>query len=338
MTSPARTATGWTDPWAERPGDEDARLGLAHHGLAVASTGEVLSAHPGRPELLVHDGSGALLRSVPLPVTELHDMTVVEGPDGDHVWVADMGLKVHRRPDGTYPIPTDAGEGKAVLVTLAGEVVRELPTPPGPRTATYRPTSIVVDEVSAGGTGEIWVADGYGASTVHVYGPEGDHRSTLDDVPGAGRFDCPHAMLLDRRTAEPQIYVADRKNRRLVVLDLAGKVKRIVGAEHLNSPSGLTVAGRLLVVAEHRAARLAVFDEDDQLVGFIGEDPTAITRAGWPNAVDADGLPVAPDFASGRFNSPHGLTAGPDGTVYVAEYVIGGRVVRLASDLFARPC
>jgi hypothetical protein len=339
-TSPARQSTGWADPWtaawAEAPDDEEARIGLAHHGVAVASDGDVLSAHPGRPELLVHDPSGALLRRVPLPVTELHDLTVVAGPRGDLVWVADIGVKVRRQADGGYPVPAHTGQGKAVLVTLDGEVVHELAMPPGPRTKRYRPTSVLVDEVMAGGTGEIWVADGYGASTIHVYGPEGELRSSLDDLPGAGPFDCPHALLLDRRRPEPEIYVADRKNRRLVVLDLGGKVKRIVGAEVLDSPSGLAVAGDLLVVAEHRAARLSVFDADDELVGFVGEDPTAIERPGWPNRLDGRGFPVAPDVTPGLLNSPHGLAAGPDGTIYVAEYLIGGRVVRLTANRLRR--
>ena len=36
---------------------------------------------------------------------------------------------------------------------------------------------------------------------------------------------------------------------------------------------------------------------------------------------------VAPQ---GLFHAPHGLSVGPDGSIFVAEFVTGGRLVRLA--------
>ena len=54
-------------------------------------------------------------------------------------------------------------------------------------------------------------------------------------------------------------------------------------------------------------------------------------RPGWPNGVDELQHPVrAPDLAHGRFNSPHGLAVDADGSLYVAEWLIGGRMIKLA--------
>jgi DNA-binding beta-propeller fold protein YncE len=43
---------------------------------------------------------------------------------------------------------------------------------------------------------------------------------------------------------------------------------------------------------------------------------------GWPN-VPADRI------VPGKFNSPHGLAVDRDGNLYVAEWLIGGRTVKL---------
>ena len=52
-------------------------------------------------------------------------------------------------------------------------------------------------------------------------------------------------------------------------------------------------------------------------------------RDGWPNARDAAGDLVRPELAPGRFNSPHTIAADGDGNLYVTEWVIGGRLVKL---------
>jgi hypothetical protein len=84
-----------------------------------------------------------------------------------------------------------------------------------------------------------------------------------------------------------------------------------------------------LIVAE-LASRLAVLDADDNVVAYLGEDGDALSRPGWPNAFSEDGRAVAPSFKPGLFNSPHGLAVDRDGRVCVAEWVLGGRHVRLA--------
>jgi len=56
-----------------------------------------------------------------------------------------------------------------------------------------------------------------------------------------------------------------------------------------------------------------------------------IARQGWPNTVDELGNTVrVTDLGPGVFNSPHGLAADASGTVYVPEWLIGGRLVRLS--------
>ena len=189
---------------------------------------------------------------------------------------------------------------------------------------------MAVDETRYGGNGDVWVADGYGESLVHRYSPDGRYLSILERGGGpAGRFNCPHGVFIDRRHASPELWVADRGNARVQVYDTEGHWLRTVGDGFLSSPSAFATDGANIVVGE-LYARLAVVDEDDRLVGYLGEDAEARERPGWPNGLGPDEHPVRnPHLHPGRFNSPHGLAADADGNYYVAEWLIGGRMIKL---------
>jgi len=45
----------WLDNWAQVPNREGARVGWAHHGLAITESGEVVAFHPSDPSVLVFD-------------------------------------------------------------------------------------------------------------------------------------------------------------------------------------------------------------------------------------------------------------------------------------------
>ena len=72
-------------------------------------------------------------------------------------------------------------------------------------------------------------------------------------------------MFIDRRGGKtPELYIADRENKRVQVYDLEGRYLRTFGDGFLNSPSGFAVSDDLLVVAE-LYSRLAVVDAEDTL-------------------------------------------------------------------------
>jgi hypothetical protein len=222
---------------------------------------------------------------------------------------------------------------------LDGEVVAELPQPPvdsgdstGPIGGAYAPTATAVDEERLAGSGDVWVADGYGSSLVHRFDSSGRHVSVLSGEEGAGRFDCPHALLLDRRRATiPKLYITDRGNRRIQVYDLEGRYLRSFGEGVLNSPSALVRWGDLLVIAE-LFGRLAVFDATDRFVGYLGARPDADVdgdrgwpaRPGWPNDLSIEDRATPPAAGAGGFTSPHSLAVDVDGSLHVSEWLLRG--------------
>jgi hypothetical protein len=200
----------------------------------------------------------------------------------------------------------------------------------------YCPCGTAVDEERLGGSGDVWVADGYGSSVVHRFDSSGRHLSTLTGDEGAGRFNCPHAVFIDRRGGKaPELYIADRGNKRVQVFSLDGRYLRTFGESFLNSPSGFAQWGNVLVIAE-LYGRLTALDSGDQLIGYIGTDPNAPEqqdwpeRPGWPNALAGNGRAQPPDLpAPHQFNSPHSLAVDVDGNLHVSEWLIGGRYTKL---------
>ena len=247
-------------------------------------------------------------------------MSVERRGGEDVLWVADPEIK-DRVVDGERDRRTY--QGRVVALDGGGAIVAELDQPGHPAYAElpYRPTSVAIGD-------DRWVADGYGASLVHRFGPDGGHRSVLDGEEGPGRFKTPHAVAIDDRGDEPRLLIADRGNALVHAYDLDGRFIGSFGAEVLSSPSAFAFAGPFLVVAELRA-RLAVFDPDDGFVGYLGDGGNVWEEEGWPNASEDGRIVPRRDRRAGRFDSPHGIVASADGTIHVAEWCLGGRLVRL---------
>lgn len=302
----------------------------AHHDLAVTADQRIVGFRSGGDAFWLLDTDGQLVGEWASDLGEGHGLTVAGPAWAQELWVADPGITFARDAEGVHDAVLSSGHGRVVAFDLAGNQLAELPTPAAPvyddEGETYRPTTVVVDDA---GDGSVWVADGYGAELVHRLSREGELLLTLSGVEGAGRFDCPHGLLIDRRwLGDPQLYVTDRGNDRIVVYDLDGRFLRVV-EEGLRAPSGLALRGDELVVAELEG-RLTILDRDDRVVERIGDDPRATERPGWPNALDADGRTVRPELRDGRFNSPHGLAVDGAGRIYVAEWILGGRMTRFA--------
>ena len=325
----------WLDSWANLPQTAISRTGWAHHGIVVTESGEVVTFHQSEPTVLILDQDGNLLRSWDSGLTEGHGISLVKEGESEYLWFADNGRKRDHTLGYEYPPGGGPVSGRVIKTSLHGQVVMELSPPDLPiyREGNYMPTSVAVNEESYGGNGDIWVADGYGMSYVHRFDGSGEYISSINGEEGqAGRFSTPHGIFIDRRKSQPELYIADRSNARVQVYDLSGNFKRVFGADFLTSPSGFVTHQGTLVIAELRA-RLALTDLEDQLICYLGANDAVCQVDGWPNNKDINGS-VAPTslLEAGKFNSPHGLAVDSEGNLYVAEWLIGGRLTKLVRD------
>ena len=322
----------WIDNWATIPDSESARLGWAHPGMVVTESGQVITCHSGDHTVLFFDGEGKLVKSWDGDFADAHGITLVkDGPD-ERLWIADNGSKRHYTHGYDYPPGAEQASGRVFMTTLGGEVKMRLPKPEHAAYSTtrYAPTTVAVNEERHGGNGDIWVGDGYGASLVHRFNAAGDHIGTIDGEEGAGAFNCPHGIFIDHRKSDPELCVADRANARVQVFDLEGKFMRSFGTDYLTTPSAFATHGDQMVIAELRA-RLAIIDADDKLVCYLGDNLAVCDVEGWPNNKNDEGKVVATAYLEeGKFNSPHGMAVDGEGNIYVAEWLIGGRITKLA--------
>ncbi len=320
----------WIENWAEIPGTDSARNGWAHHGAVVTEAGHVIASHPGEPKLLEFDPAGQLLRAWDTGLKENHGIVITKENGTEYLWIADNGRKRSKQLD--YEYPPQPNPGRAIKMTLDGKTVMTIQQPDLPvyQKVTYMPTWVAVFEERHGGNGDIWIADGYGANCVYRYNRSGQMLGSINGAEGeAGLFNCPHSVWVDTRKSAPELYVADRGNRRVQVYDLEGHYKRVFGADFMSSPSGFAVHGDDLIIAELRA-RITIIDTKDKLVCHLGSNEDVCSREGWPNMKNDKGIPVRPTLIEGLLNGPHGIAADRDGNIYVFEWLIGGRTIKLA--------
>jgi hypothetical protein len=293
--------------WAKIPDTESGRASGRTHGVEVSQTGAIVVFHQADPAVLVFDSDGMLHNSWGDRFRGAHGLTLVNEGGTEYLWL------------------TDQHSAEVVKTTLDGRTIMNIQRPDLPvyHEGKYSPTWVAVNSESAGGNGDIWVTDGYGQNYVHRYTRGGDYIGSINGEEGAaGAFRCPHSIWFDTRKTEPELYIADRTNHRIQVYDADGRFKRVFGSDFLTSPCAFTAFEDRLIIPELRA-RVTVLDGDDRLIGVLGDNESVVSISGWPNH-------PAELIQAGKFNSPHDAAADNAGNIYVVEWIIGGRITKLA--------
>jgi peptidylglycine monooxygenase len=135
--------------------------------------------------------------------------------------------------------------------------------------------------------GEIYVADGYGNSSVHRFAADGSLMRTWGSrgsEPSA--FTTPHAVAVDSRG---RVLVADRENDRVQLFDREGNFVAEWGDFY--HPMQIWIDDRDLVFVTDQIPRISLLTLDGKLVGRC----------------------------RGAINGAHGLSGDADGNLYLAE-------------------
>ena len=313
----------WIDGW----GPAADATAWPHRGIVTLASGDLAMYEAGARRVQVIAPDGTLRTTVEMPVAEAHGMTYDRSTGLERLWLADAANQL--RLDAGYAFPTTSETSTVVAVSIDGRELQRLGRPDHPayRDGAYRPTAVAI----VPGSGDIWVADGYGQSLVHRFSADGSYLGTLDGTEGAGRFKTCHFVYADTRRGEPELYVCDRTNARIQVYGADGRYRRLIDTGSLVAPTWIAADDEdRLVLVEFKPPQLTILDRDDRVVGHLGLDTDAPSRPGWPNDTDADGRPVrAKALTPGRFNSPHAVTVGHDGSLYITEWLIGGRTTKL---------
>ena len=135
--------------------------------------------------------------------------------------------------------------------------------------------------------GEIYVAAGYGNSSVHRFAADGTLIKTWGGPgSGPGAFTTPHAIAVDRRN---RVLVGDRENNRVQLFDRAGNY--LVEWGDFYHPMQIWIDDRDLVFVTDQIPRISLLTLDGNLVGRC----------------------------RGAINGAHGLCGDADGNLYLSE-------------------
>lgn len=259
------------------------------------------------------------------------DAVVVFDPDGKYVRSfgkeyhhGGHGIDIRKEQGEEFLYLSDVFNRRVVKTNLLGEHVWELSFPTEPKVyeniEQYRPTNVAFAP-----DGGFYVADGYGSHYIHQYDKDARWVRTWGGAgTEPGKMQTPHGIWLDDRAGrEPALVVADRANARLQYFTLDGQWISIVN--DVLFPAHFDIRGTDLLIPDLHA-RVSIFDGQNQAIVHLGHDEA------WKNEVLANNFQMRgqPErWQPGRFIHPHDACYDHDGNIYVAEWVLTGRVTRL---------
>ncbi|MFN3157858.1 MAG: peptidase [Rubinisphaera brasiliensis] len=296
--------------WGDLP--DGHKYGGATHGTAVDEAGHIYITHYGSPgSVFVFDPDGQFVRSLgEVHVGRGHGIDILKEGSEEFIYLS----------------PSDARLSFAKL-TLGGDVVwqrgrNELNQDSGvydnPKTK-YRPTN-----ASFRPDGGYYLGDGYGSFYLFEYDANDKFVRAIGGAgTEAGQFSTPHGQWLDERSGEAQLVVADRANKRLQWFSLDGSHVRT--QDGFLFPADIDIRGDVMLVPDLHA-RITLLNKQNEVLTHLGDD------AAWREQALANGFAMRKDpsrWKDGRFVHPHDACFDKDGNIFVAEWVVGGRVTKL---------
>lgn len=304
-TSAVRTGSGImtfdTIPgWGLGP-DGKSVLGPTHGSVVIDKAGNIYtSANKG---VVVFNPDGKVVRSfVDEEHSSLHDMEIREEDGVEYIYGA--------RNKGGVGIKFEAISGKIVL-TIG------LTNKSGLALTGLKPTAITVAP-----NGDIFLCDGYASNIIFKYNKKGEYLSHFGKKGDALRdFHTPHGMTLDTRYDPPRLLICDRNHLpigRLLHYDLDGNFIE-EAATRLNMPTSVAIQGDYVSVPS-LDGRLYILDKNNSVVSVLGykADPGVSLYK-----VQQE------DWVEGIFSGTHGSYWDKDGNLYVQDWNIDGRIMKL---------
>ncbi len=298
--------------WGNDALPADHVYGNASHGTAVDSQGLIYITHYGNPgSVFVFEPNGRFVKS-------LGDIHAGHGHGID--------IRKEGNEEFIYLSPSESNLAFAKL-TLDGETVwqrgqQELNKDSGvydKKGTRYRPTN-----VSFRPDGGYYLGDGYGSNYLFEYDKNDKFvRAIGGSGKQDGQFATPHGQWLDERDGDPKLVVADRANKRLQWFDLSGKHVRT--QDGFLFPADIDIRGDLMLVPDLHA-RITILNADNEPVAQLGDDEAWRTQVLDKNTK----MRATPKlWQAGKFVHPHDACFDEAGDIYIAEWVVGGRVTKL---------
>lgn len=307
---PVRTGSGImtfeTVPgWGLLP-DGTSAVGPTHGSVVIDKEGSIYtSAAKG---VVVFSPDGKVIRSfLGKDYSNIHDMKIREEDGKEYIYGA--------RNSNAEGIKFDSVEGKIVL--KVGYPKESGLTPSG-GAFPFSPTAITIAP-----NGDIYLSNGYATNHIFRYDKTGKYLSHFGEKGnGLKQFNTAHGMVLDTRYEPARLLICDRNhtpNGRLVHYDLDGKFLGEV-VTGLGMPTSAAIQGEYVSVPDLKG-RLVILDKSNKVIATLGENPD-------PKKGGNYNIPQA-QWVEGAFAGTHGSYWDKDGNLYVQDWNVSGRIMKL---------
>lgn len=306
QTQPVRMGCGLmtfdTVPgWGLRP-DGQSALGPTHGAVVIDKAGNIYtSANKG---VVVFSPDGKVIQSyLGENYSNIHDMEIREEDDGEFIYGA-----------------RNANAEGVKFNAHSGEIVLKLPFPDesGLKLEKFNPTAITVAP-----SGDIFLSDGYASNHIFKFDKSGKYLmhfgSKGNDLQ---QFNTAHGMTLDTRYEPPRLLICDRNHQpkgRLLHYDLDGNfIEEVVTG--LGMPTSAAVQGDYVSVPDLHG-RLVILDKSNTIVSVLGHNSDPSRRVNFNVPQD--------QWVEGVFSGTHGSYWDADGNLYVQDWNVSGRIMKL---------
>jgi len=277
-------------------------LGSTHGSVVIDKAGGIYTSSSFGVFVFSPEGK-VLRRFLGDQYSNIHDMEIRDETDGEFIYAARNA----------------AGEG-IKFNAESGDIVLKIgiPEESGLKLTTWSPTAITVAP-----NGDIILSDGYASNHIFKFDKTGKylmHFGTKGNE--LKEFNTAHGMTLDTRYDPPRLLICDRNHEpkgRLLHYDLEGNyIDEVITG--LGMPTSVAVQGDFVSVPDLQG-RVVILDKSNRIIAVLGHNPDPAKGGSFNIPQD--------QWIEGIFSGTHGSNWDKDGNLYVQDWNVSGRIMKL---------
>ncbi len=282
--------------------DGKSQLGPTHGGVVIDKAGNIyVSANMG---VVVFNPEGKVVRRfLGDEYSMIHDIEIRDEPEGEFIYGARNnaaeGVKFNAL-DGAFALKLKFPEESGLMLTK------------------FNPTAITVAP-----NGDIFLADGYASNYFFKFDKAGKYLKHFGRKGnGLEEFNTCHGMTLDTRYDPPRLLICDRNHEpkgRLLHYDLDGNFMEEV-ITGLGMPTSAAVQGDYVSVPDLHG-RVVILNKTNTIMAVLGHNPDPAQGRNFKVPQD--------QWIEGIFSGTHGSYWDRDGNLYVQDWNVSGRIMKL---------
>jgi hypothetical protein len=230
-------------------------------------------------------------------------------------------MKIREEADGEFIYAARNANAEGIKFNArSGDIVLKLPSPEesGLKLKKINPTAITIAP-----NDDIFLSDGYASNHIFKFDKTGKYLMNFGTKGnGLKEFNTAHGMTLDTRYSPPRLLICDRNHEpkgRLLHYGLDGEfIGEVVTG--LGMPTSAAVQGDHVSVPDLHG-RLVILDRSNTIVAVLGHNADLSKRANYKVPQE--------EWIEGIFSGTHGSSWDKDGNLYVQDWNVAGRIMKL---------